>query len=407
MSAVAPLDGYQKRLIGFLSVATFFEGYDFFAVAQILPTLRADFGLGKSEAGWLLAFINLGTLLASFLVRLADRWGRRRVLSLTIAGYTVCSLLTALSHTGPTFAVAQLGARIFLIGEWAIAMVMAAEEFPKERRGTVIGVIQACSSLGGIACAGVVPLLLKTDWGWRSVYAVGTVPLVLVALARRGIRETQRFSARDADAPRTRPLDLLFGPYRNRVIGLGLIWLLAYCCTQSATTFWKEFAVGERGFTDAQVGLSLTIAALGALPFLFLTGRLFDAIGRRRGGVVVFVAAMVGVVGAYMLQGRAELTVALAIAIFGTSAVLPLLNTYTAELFPTEARGDAFALANNVIGRIGYIGSPVLVGIAAEQFGWGPAVASTALFLGASLVLLLAMLPETQGKELEETAALH
>lgn len=41
-----PLDGYQKKLMFFLSVACFFEGYDFFALAQILPQLETDFRLG-------------------------------------------------------------------------------------------------------------------------------------------------------------------------------------------------------------------------------------------------------------------------------------------------------------------------------------------------------------------------
>ena len=75
---MTPLDQYQKRLIVFLSVATFFEGYDFFALAQLLPTLRAEFGLSKTGAGLLLTVVNFGTVLAAGLVRLADRWGRRR-----------------------------------------------------------------------------------------------------------------------------------------------------------------------------------------------------------------------------------------------------------------------------------------------------------------------------------------
>ncbi len=88
----APLTSYQRRLIFFLSVATFFEGYDYFALAQILPTLRAEFNLSQSGAGWLVAVINFGTMIAAILVRRADAWGRRRVLTVTITGYTLASL---------------------------------------------------------------------------------------------------------------------------------------------------------------------------------------------------------------------------------------------------------------------------------------------------------------------------
>src|SRR5215204_2261461 len=126
---------YQRRLFLFLSVATFFEGFDFIALSQILPNLRKDLGLGVEWSGYLVTFINMGTVLAYPLVRLADRWGRRRVLTVTIAGYTLFSFLSGLSPNVYVFAVLQLLARVFLIAEWATSTVVAAEEYPAARRG--------------------------------------------------------------------------------------------------------------------------------------------------------------------------------------------------------------------------------------------------------------------------------
>src|SRR5688572_32620728 len=99
---------YQRRLFVFLSVATFFEGYDFIALSQILPNLRADLKLGPEWSGYLVAFINFGTVLAYPLVRSADRFGRRRVLAITIAGYTLFTVLSGLSPNVYAFAAAQL-----------------------------------------------------------------------------------------------------------------------------------------------------------------------------------------------------------------------------------------------------------------------------------------------------------
>ncbi|HEX3598473.1 MAG TPA: MFS transporter, partial [Polyangiaceae bacterium] len=82
----APLSAYQRRLLVLLSVAAFFEGYDFIALTQILPNLRAAMHIDKGTAGQLIALINAGTMVAYFLVRRADRWGRKRVLTITIAG---------------------------------------------------------------------------------------------------------------------------------------------------------------------------------------------------------------------------------------------------------------------------------------------------------------------------------
>jgi putative MFS transporter len=181
-------------------------------------------------------------------------------------------------------------------------------------------------------------------------------------------------------------------------------WALTYVCTQNAITFWKEFAMAERSFSAEDVGHTLTLGALGSLPLLFLTGRLLDRLGRRVGGVLIFLTCIVGTVCAYTLNTRIGLGFAVVAGIYGTNAVLPVLNAYTAELFPTERRADAFALANSMLGRVGYVLSPIAVGMAAESWGWGPSVAATAVGPTLALLLLWALLPETRGRELEETS---
>jgi putative MFS transporter len=101
----ARFTAYQKRLFGFLSVACFFEGYDFFALSQLLPNLREYFGLSESQGTAMVGVINGGTVLAYVMVGLADRWGRRRVLTATILGYTLFSLLSGLAPSALVFAL--------------------------------------------------------------------------------------------------------------------------------------------------------------------------------------------------------------------------------------------------------------------------------------------------------------
>jgi putative MFS transporter len=415
---VSQLPSYLRRLLVFLSVASFFEGFDYFALAQLLPGIRREFVLSPGQGGALVGFINVGMVLAYFMVRKADSWGRRRVLALTIAGYTLCSLLSGLAPGVYSFAVAQLLARLFLTAETSVAMVFAAEEFPAERRGLVIGIVQACSSLGAIVCAGLVPLLLKTGLGWRSVYLIGGVPLVLVAVARRSVRETGRFtamakerseaaSAQSRPPPaQARPFHIFSTPYRRRVLQLAAIWLLTFFCTQSAMLFWKEFAVAERGMSDQQVSSCLTTAALLAMPLVFAVGKLLDVIGRRLGATLVFGLTIAAVVGAYTLHSAAALTVALLFGIAGTTAMLSVLHTYTTELFPTALRSDAYGWSNNLIGRSAAVVSPLCVGLLAGRLGFGGAVSLTVLGPLVALGLILVLLPETRGRELEETAVL-
>lgn len=417
---------YQRRLFIFLSVATFFEGYDFLALSQVLPEMVHDMGITHAHEGLLVAFINLGTVVAYLLVRQADKWGRKRVLTVTILGYTLFTFLTGLAPDVISFALFQFFGRVFLIAEWAISMVYAAEEFPAERRGLVIGVISAFSSFGAIVCAGVAPILIDTEYGmtmaatlaqarpeylvdtmfgWRMVYFVGVVPLLLLAFARRGLKESKRY-VQQGVSERRPLLALLRGPYRKRIVQLALIWGVTYICSQTAVTFWKQFVMEERGFSKEQVGQSITLAALIAMPLIFVTGALIDKAGRRLGGLVIFGLAALGTFGAYTMHSQWALTVSLVFGIFGASAPFIVLNAYTTELFPTEIRGDAYAWANNLLGRIGYVVSPLIVGVAAETWGWGASVRLTAICPLLAVMLVWVLLPETRAKELEETSAL-
>lgn len=401
----APLTADQRKLLFFLSAATFFEGFDFLAITQVLPHIRSDFGLSPSGAGLLVGVANIGPILACFIVRRIDVLGRRKVMQYTLLGYALFTLFSGLSPEAFTFTAAQLLARMFLIGEWATSMVYAAEAFPAARRGQAIGLIQAAAALGAVTCGGLAPVLMHAPWGWRTVYFFGAIPVLLLLFLRRNLKETDRFLAVQPAARVNRPLlDLMRGPSRGRVLQVALLWGLLYVGTHNATTFWKEFAMTERGMTDAAVGVSLTIAAVCAMPFVFGVGHLLDYLGRRRGAAVIYPIAALGVVGAFTLTGQIALTVAMAMTIFGASAVLPVAEAYTTELFATEVRGDAFAWSNNLLGRLGPVLSPPLVGLAAEHVGWGPAVAATAAASVLALILIWTVLPETSGRELEEIA---
>ena len=400
---------YQWKLLAFLSVATFFEGFDFMALSQILPELRAEFGLNILQASKMIAVINIGTVFAFFLIRKADHWGRKRVLTITIIGYTIFTGLSALSQNAIQFAIFQLIARIFLIGEWGVAMVYAAEEFPAEKRGLVIGLIQGFSSFGSIFCAGVTPLLITGSLGWRVLYLVGIVPLILVAVARKSLKESNRFQAKKRNEQQSL-LNLLKSPYGKRLLLIGVLWSLTYLGFSNSVTFWKDFAVNERGWTAQEVGGALTIAAVISMPLIFASGKLLDVVGRRWGAVIIYILGSLGVLGAFLFEDRTYLQISIIFAIFGVSGVLPVLNAYGTELFPTKIRGEAYAWGNNILGRVGYVLAPILIGATAalevngKAFGLGNAMAISIIFPMIALLIIMTALPETSGKELESTA---
>lgn len=400
-------NNYQIKLLFFLSIATFFDGFDFMAISQILPNLRNELMLTKAEGGIMMAFINLGAVAGYFLLKGADRYGRKKLLTITILGYTLFTFASGFAWNVYSFTVMQFFARLFLIAETSVAMVFVAEEFPAEKRGLALGIVQGSLSLGMIVCAALTPFLLERMYGWRNVYFVGIIPLALVAFARRNINETKRFSELYDDKKENKSFLYIWKTaHRKRLIQMSLIWFLTYLCVQSAVLFWKEFAVAERSFSDIQVGMSISIASLISMPFVFLTGKLLDTVGRRRGAAIIFGIEIIAVLGCYSFYSIGALTISLVLGVFGVSAVMVVLNSYTTELFPTNIRGSAFAWSNNLLGRIGYVASPLLVGALAEIWGWSISVISTLLPLTIALILILLLLPETKAKELEVTSQL-
>ena len=402
-----PLSSYQRRLFLLLGVATFFEGYEYVALTQLLPNLRATYHLTEGQGGYLVGAIGFSALAAFFLIRRADVIGRRRTLSITIAGYTLCSVLCALAQDVWQFGAAQLAARAFLLGEYAISMVYLAEEFPADRRGFAVGMMQGLSTLGAIVCAGLVPTLVRTPWGFRTVYVVGSVPLLLLIWLRRNVRETKRFEAMKPKSKAASSLFAVFrGPYRARVFLLSTIWGLTYLCTYLSLTYWKEFALAERGFDDVMVSRVVMIAAVGSLPLVFATGKLLDMVGRRRGAVVVFVCITGSTLLAYNAHDFWVLTLGVTGTFFSASAMLPVLNSFTLELFPTDVRADGFGWSVNVLGKISYVLGPLVVGFVAQRWGYGIAMSTISIGPLLALGLILARLPETSGRELEDTSAL-
>ncbi|HEX5658775.1 MAG TPA: MFS transporter [Polyangiales bacterium] len=401
----SPLTGYQKKLFFLLGVATFFEGYEYVALSQLLPSLREAFALSEGQAGILISVIGASSLPAYVLIRRADRVGRKPMLAITVAGYTLTSILCALAQDAWQFGAAQFLARAFLFAEYALCMVYIAEEFPADRRGFAAGVMQGLASLGSIVCAGVVPLLLRTPLGFRAVYLVGAVPLLMMTWLRRQVRETERF-AQLREVERSSPFAIFRTAYRGRVLLLALINGLTLICTYLAVTYWKEFALQERGFDHSMAARALMIAALGSLPLVFFTGRLLDAVGRRLGALIVLGTASTAVLTAFNAHAFWLLTLGLTGSIYGASAVLPVLNTLTLELFPTEMRADAYGWSYNLLGKLGYVVGPLAVGFGAERWGYGPVISAITLLPWLAIALIFARVPETRGRELEDTAAL-
>ncbi|HUW40638.1 MAG TPA: MFS transporter, partial [Rectinemataceae bacterium] len=390
-------------LILLVSTASFFEGYDFIILNLILPLLQKEFVLSIREAGLAASAIALGTIAAFFVIRLGDRFGRRSLLIWTVLGYTAATALTALSRSIGAFVALQFAARVFLVAEWGVSTVIVAEEVPAGRRGLAISIVQAAAGLGGIVGSAIFPIVEASPLGWRAMYLVGLVPLIVVFFIRTGLKETRRFLLVRAVSSRAPAFgEILRPPHRRKVVLVALLWCFMYLGYTAVYTFYTTFAIDERGLSIRQVSLIAAVAFTLGLAGFVSAGRLMDSWGRRPTAITFFTAGGISTALAFQAP-RALLAPALVVLIFFMTAYLTICGTYTAELFPTRLRASAAAWTNNTLGRIGMVLSPAIVGILAGPLGGvGPAVSLMGLFPILAAVIVLFFLQETKNLELEE-----
>jgi MFS family permease len=404
---------YQRRLLRLLATATFFNGYDGFVLPFVLSLVLADLGGSQAEAG-LVNFVALsGSIFAFFLAAQADRIGRRRLLLITISGYTLATLLTAVSVNLAMLTVAQFVAQVFLGSEWAVAVTIIVEEFPAHARGRGLGILTAMLTLGGIL-VGVLAFvgLASTPLRWRAFYLVGLIPLVVVAILRRRMRETTRYVAvRAADTAGVLNHTSLLEPwrpeYRRNLLAVGLLHFFRFVVIAAAVFWWPYYAQQEVGMSVSLSGLYLAVAGIVGAAGFIVGGRLMDRWGRRPTFIVYTVAS--GVLGAVLFQIHSALVMLpfLCLAIFFGLGSGCMTSAFATEYFPTYVRSRAAAWCRNAFEIPGGMLGPFAVGVLGDH-RTGPIGSigdtMTALFIVSLVpVTLIAVLyiKETKGLQLE------
>lgn len=402
--------GYLRLLLVLLGTATFFEGYDTGIVAIVIPDLAKSFHASTATIGRAAAAVNLGAMLALLVIALGDRVGRRPLLIVTTLLYALFTGLTAFAHSLTLFALIQLFARIFLVTELAVTLTIATEEFPADRRGRVIGALSGLGAVGLVTVAVLYRFVAHTSLGWRWLYLVGTIPLLIVAPLRLKLRESGRFLVSKAQGhllQRTTVKALLGGPYRSRLLLTAGVLFLFNFAVLSGSAYWTLFARNERGLAANTANTFLAVAVVAGIPGYLLAGRLQDRWGRRRTGTLFMLAGMVFGVAAFQVHARPLLLIALTGGVFFGLGTTPVVSALASELFPTEIRATSLALVRSVAGTLGASAGLLVVGLLASRHGPIGTVGNSMPVAAAALipaVILLWRLPETAGQELEALA---
>ena len=365
---------YLRKLRVLLSVATFFNGYDGFVISLVLPLILGNLGGSESQAGAIRAVVGVGAVLGFLLAAQADRIGRRRLLLITVVGYTAATLATAAAPNLFMLAAAQFVAQIFLAGEWAVAVTIIVEEFPHHARGRALGSVTAMDTLGGIT-VGVLAFvgLQNTGLSWRAFYLVGIIPLIVIGIARRGLKETRRYAKVTEADHDAQHLDMasLTEPwrpeFRRNLTAVGIMHFFRYAATSAAVFWFPFYAQQEVGLSLSTVGLYIGAAGVvGAIGYI-VGGRLMDRWGRKPTFVLYMIGAVIFGVWLFQIRSAALMLPVLCLSIFFGLGSAAVTSAFSTEFFPTYVRSRAAAWCRNAFEIPGGIFGPLIVGLLGDH----------------------------------------
>ncbi len=409
-----PSSRYRWLLLAMLLPATIFEGYDITIFHLCTPDITATFHLSDATVGTIAATVRAGGLLSFFVVTLADRFGRKRMLANTVLCYGAFTLLTAFSYDALSFTITQSVAQIFLAAEFGIAVTMISEEFPDSARGRAVSILLTAAFLG-VATAGLLyGSIAASRWGWRGMYLLGVAPLILISWMRGWMRETRRFVIANAGRPaRDRKLlepmreclAPMRGPWARRMILVATLCNCVGLVGGPVISFFSLYAERDRGWTSTEVGMAFVFAYFAGSAGSMMSGYLLDRIGRRTTAVIFFLAAAITAATLFQSHPHSAIFATLAAAMFSYQGARTATSALAAELFPTSARATGFCLTVQVFGQLGWIVAPLGVGLLSHQMG-GLGNAASLFAVGPLIgaLLVIAMAPETRGQSLEELA---
>ena len=405
---------YLWGLLGMLVSATIFEGYDITIFHLCTPDIARSFHLSDAAIGLMATLVRTGGILSFFVVTLADRVGRKKVIANTVLCYAFFTLLTALSSGMVSFTVFQSSSQVFLAAEFGLAVTIICEEFPDEMRGRAISILHTVAFVG-VTIAGILyGYVAHSSFGWRGMYLIGIIPLLLVAWMRRRMRETARFEAAEKmRVTQGMPRPSIFAPIRQCMGNGGTyrsrLLLVAGLCNciglvgGPTISFFSLYAQRDHGWTSHEVGTAFVLAYVMGSAGTLLSGLMLDRIGRRFTTALFYCAAGLAMFTLFRGGSHQRMMLAIMATMFSYQGARAAASAISSELFPTVSRATGYSLTVQVLGQLGWTLAPLAVGwLSIPMGGLGNAASIFAAgpFVGA--ILIIAFVPETRGQSLEE-----
>ncbi|WP_406375753.1 MFS transporter [Streptomyces sp. NBC_00647] len=431
-----PQSRWHVKVRFLIGAVTFFEAFDQLLAASALPVLMKEWHLTTGQATFAVTSASIGMLLGAVAAGwMGDRIGRVRTVALGVAVTALASLAVALSGSIETFALFRFVQGLGIGGVVPVAATYINEIARSDKRGRFVLLYEMIFP-AGLAAATLVAVWVVPHFGWRAMFVLGALPVLLAAVLPRHVAESPRWllargrtqeaeeaiarieaevvraTAEPLPAPAAgapdevsqgRLRDLFQGRYLRRTAVLSGLWFVAYYVNHGISV-WLPSLYTKQFDLDLTTALVFTLVSnITGLLGTLVMALLVDRIGRRPAliGALVGTVLSLGVLALLGATSGGQVAVFASCTTFFLFAINAGLYLYSPEMYPTanRAKGAAFGGLWN---RLGVILGPITVGAiigAGGSLGLVFAQLAVVAAVGAAIAWFAI---ETKGKTLEE-----
>ena len=404
-----------RRVFWTCAAAWGLDSMDGFVFQYMIPAVRLGLGLTLAQAGNIASANYFAGAIGGWTGGwLADRYGRARVLKITILWFSFFSLLSGFAQSYEQLLILRVLHGFGFGAEWAVGTVLLGELVAPQHRGKAIGAVQSAAGPGSMLAAllgGPVAAALPAALGWRVSFFIGVLPALLVFFVRQEGDDADIYKDAKARSERQGRSFLPVDIFRPRLFKLTALACLLGLGSQGAgfaiSNYLTTFFTTERGLSISVAGIYVLFNSLGGF-FGFLTNAyLSDRVGRRN-AFRYFAVGFIIAVNLYIFLplGNSAFTLLPAGFCYGffQFGIYASFGPFFTELFPTEVRATGQAFAYN-FGRA-----------ASTLFIQGVAMLAVYMKLSTGMVIMACLaqscaivatlfLPETAGGRLKDLDA--
>ena len=431
--------GYVYLISMVAAVGGLLFGFDTAVIAGAIGFMKAQFQLNAAQEGWVASCVLLGCAAGAFFAGwLSDKFGRKKILILSAIFFGVSAVGAAIPRTPTEFVIARLIGGLGIGIASMLSPMYIAEVAPARIRGSLVSLNQM-AIITGILIAYLVDWLcakyFPPELAWRWMFGMGAAPAVVFLFLLALVPESPRWLTKQGQSALALSILARVGGrshaeaemkeisetikeeggsiFQLLLPGLRIALLIgvALAIFQQITgintvLYYAPEIFKQAGFATGDALLSSVYVGVINAVFTVLAILLVDKLGRKPllliGALGMGISiAMVGYSSQIQASGGVFLFWLLAYVASFAMTLGPVVWVVMAEIFPTKIRGRAMSISTVLLWVSCYGVSqsfPMLV----DQKGLPFTYYLYAVICFVMFVFVLAVVPETKGKTLEE-----